>query len=49
MRKSYIRKAVEHVGATYATQEDISYLALETRSKEEYVSNYLAELKIKIN
>lgn len=48
MKKSYIRKAVQHVNATFATEEDIEYLMAETRKDREFVVNTLIENNIEI-
>lgn len=44
VRKSYIRKAAAHVGATSVTPGDIRYLMEETRSSEAFVKATLREL-----
>lgn len=49
MKKSYIRKAVQHVKATSASEEDIEYLMSETKKDREFVVNTLKENNIKIN
>jgi cysteine synthase len=48
MRKSYIKKSVEHVGATQAAAADIQYLIAETKSSDEFVKSCLKELSIVI-
>lgn len=48
MKKSYIRKSVQHVKATFATKEDISYLMAETRKDHDFVVNTLNEMKIEL-
>ncbi len=48
MKKSYIRKAAQHVHATTATEEDIHYLMAETRKDREFVIAALKENNIEI-
>lgn len=48
MYKSYIKKSVHHVNAEHATQADIDYLMIETKSDETFVIDYLQELGVTI-
>ena len=48
LRKSYIKNAVHHVGATEATKKDIEFLIKDTKSSKDFVINILNELNIKI-
>jgi len=48
LRKSYIKNAVKHAGATWADVKDIEYLAAETMWDRETVEEVLKELGIKI-
>ncbi|MGE5628369.1 MAG: 2-amino-4-oxopentanoate thiolase subunit OrtB [Solirubrobacterales bacterium] len=48
LRKSYIKNAVNHVNATWATENDIDFLIAETKSNREFVLNALKELNIQI-
>ena len=49
LRKSYIKNAVKHVGATTATKEDIDFLMKETKSDREFVVQALKNLNIALN
>lgn len=46
LRKSYIKNAVNHVGATSANEKDIQYLIDETKSDREFVVQELKDLNI---
>ena len=48
LRKSYIKNAVHHVGATEATEEDVEFLIKETKSSKDFVIKALKELNVKI-
>lgn len=48
LRKSYIKNAAKHVGATSANGEDIQFLMDDTRSSREFVIETLKELGIEI-
>ncbi len=48
IRKSHIKKSVQHVNATTANEEDIKYLMVETRESREFVVETLKELNVKI-
>ncbi|AGK53711.1 2-amino-4-oxopentanoate thiolase subunit OrtB [Bacillus sp. 1NLA3E] len=48
MKKSYIRKAAQHVNATSASEADIEYLMSETRKDREFVVSTLKENNIEI-
>jgi len=49
LRRSYIKNAVKHVGATSANENDIQYLIDETKSDREFVLETLKNLNISIN
>lgn len=49
LRKSYIKNAVNHVGATSANENDIQYLMDETKSDREFVVQVLKNLNIILN
>ncbi len=48
IRKSHIKKAVQHVNATTASENDIEYLMVETRETREFVLETLRDLNIKL-
>jgi len=48
LRRSYIKKSVQHVNATWAADKDIEYLAAETKSNREFVVETLKGLNIEI-
>lgn len=48
LRKSYIKKSVQHVNASWAEDKDIEYLAAETKSDRKFVTETLKEVGIEI-
>ncbi len=48
LRRSYIKNAVKHVGATSANEKDIQFLVDETKSNKEFVIEILKEFNIKL-
>jgi cysteine synthase len=48
LRKSYIKKSVQHVGATWADSRDIEYLAAETKKDKGFIVETLKEMGIEI-
>ncbi|NLY85578.1 MAG: PLP-dependent lyase/thiolase [Tissierellia bacterium] len=47
IRRSYIRNAINNMNVTEATQEDIEFLAKDTKSSIEFVKSILDELGVK--
>jgi len=48
LRRSYIKNAVRHVGASEAYEKDIEFLIKDTQSSREFVIKTLEELNVKI-
>jgi len=48
LKKSYIKNAVHHVGATKANEEDIEFLIKDTKSNREFVIETLNSLNVDI-
>ncbi|HMM19876.1 MAG TPA: 2-amino-4-oxopentanoate thiolase subunit OrtB [Selenomonadales bacterium] len=46
LRKSYIRNAVRHAGASRATEQDVVFLAAETKATKAFVVDALRELGV---
>jgi 2-amino-4-ketopentanoate thiolase beta subunit len=48
LKRSYIKKSVQHVNAVWADEMDIEYLVAETKSNREFVVDTLKGLNIEI-
>jgi len=48
LKRSYIKKSVQHVNAAWAGDKDIEYLVAETKSSREFVIETLKDLNIEI-